>query len=104
MKHRDKYTGENKRHLEGVETISTTGETNQGVTYTAFEEEWESHSDLKVDQLVTTLLRKWPLNSLVPTGELFVDTLLSFSPHPNSDYFTLPSRAVSLFSSYPERW
>ena len=30
-KHRDKYTGENKRHLEGVETITRTGETDQGV-------------------------------------------------------------------------
>ena len=33
-KHRDKYTGENKRHLEGVETITRTGETDQGVTPT----------------------------------------------------------------------
>jgi hypothetical protein len=31
-KHRDKYTVENKRHLEGVETITGTGETDQGVT------------------------------------------------------------------------
>jgi hypothetical protein len=31
-KHRDKYTGENKPHLEGVETITGTGETDQGVT------------------------------------------------------------------------
>ena len=31
-KYRDKYTGENKRHLEWVETITTTGETDQGVT------------------------------------------------------------------------
>ena len=31
-KHRDKYTGENKRHLEGVETITRTVETDQGVT------------------------------------------------------------------------
>ena len=30
--HRDKYTGENNRHLEGVETITRTGETDQGVT------------------------------------------------------------------------
>jgi hypothetical protein len=27
-RHRDKYTGENKRHLEGVETITRAGETN----------------------------------------------------------------------------
>ena len=32
-KHRDKYTGENKRHMEGVETIIGTGETDQGMTY-----------------------------------------------------------------------
>ena len=31
-KHRDKYTGDNKRHLEGVETSTRTGETDQGVT------------------------------------------------------------------------
>jgi hypothetical protein len=31
-KHRDKYTGGKKRHLEGVETITGTGETDQGVT------------------------------------------------------------------------
>ena len=31
-KHRDKYTGENKQHLEGVETITRTGETDQDVT------------------------------------------------------------------------
>ena len=30
-KHRDKYTGEYKRHLEGVETITRTGETDQGM-------------------------------------------------------------------------
>jgi hypothetical protein len=31
-KHRDKYTGENKRHLKEVETITRTGETDQDVT------------------------------------------------------------------------
>ena len=31
---RDKYTRENKRHLEGVETITRAGETDQGVTQT----------------------------------------------------------------------
>jgi hypothetical protein len=35
-----------------------------------FEEQWESSSALKVDQLVNSLLRKWPLNVLVRTGEL----------------------------------
>jgi hypothetical protein len=33
-KHRDKYTKENMGHLEGVETITRTGETDQGVTTT----------------------------------------------------------------------
>jgi hypothetical protein len=33
--HGDKYTGENKRHLEGVKTITRTGEAEQGVTYCA---------------------------------------------------------------------
>ena len=31
-KHRDKYTRDNKPHLEGVETINRTGETDQDVT------------------------------------------------------------------------
>jgi hypothetical protein len=31
-KHRDEYTLEIKRHLEGVETITRAGETDQGVT------------------------------------------------------------------------
>ena len=31
-KHRDKYTGDNKRHLEVVETVTRTGEPDQGVT------------------------------------------------------------------------
>ena len=31
-KHRDKYNGGNKRHLEVVETITGTGETDQGET------------------------------------------------------------------------
>jgi hypothetical protein len=31
-KQRDKYTGENEQHLEWVETITRTGETDQGVT------------------------------------------------------------------------
>jgi hypothetical protein len=31
-KHGDKYAGGNKRHLEGVETITGTGETDLGVT------------------------------------------------------------------------
>ena len=35
-KHRYKYTGENKRQMEGVETIMRTGETDQGVTGTFF--------------------------------------------------------------------
>ena len=38
-------------------------------SYTEFEEQWESNSALKVDKLVTSLLRKWPFNVLVPTGE-----------------------------------
>jgi hypothetical protein len=36
-----------------------------GISYTAVEEQWESNSALKVDKLVTPLLRKWPLNILV---------------------------------------
>ena len=34
--HRDKYTGENPQYLEGVEPITRTGETDQGVTVPPF--------------------------------------------------------------------
>ena len=37
-RHRDKYTGENNQHLEGVETITRTGETDQDVTGSALAE------------------------------------------------------------------
>ena len=47
-----------------------------------FEEQWESNSDLKVDKLVNSLLRKGPLNVLVPTGELsFVYTHSALFTH-----------------------
>jgi hypothetical protein len=36
-------------------------ELQNGLSYTAFEEQWESNSALKVDKLVTSLLKKWPL-------------------------------------------
>ena len=36
-----------------------------GISYTTVEEQWESNSALKVDKLVTTLLRKCSLNVLV---------------------------------------
>jgi hypothetical protein len=42
------------------------------MSYTAFEEQWESNSALKVDQLVNSLLRKWPLKVLASSEELFV--------------------------------
>ena len=47
---------------------SRDSELQNGISYTAIEEQWESHSALKVDQLVNSLLRKWPLKVLVPTG------------------------------------
>jgi hypothetical protein len=45
--------------------IKADTELQNGISYTAFEEQWESNSALKVDKLVTSLLRKWPLNILV---------------------------------------
>ena len=33
-------------------------ELQRSISYTAFEEQWESNSALKVDQLVNSLLRK----------------------------------------------
>jgi hypothetical protein len=61
---------------------SRDSEVHNGISYTAFEEQWESNSALEVDKLVTSLLRKWPLNVLVPTGELFFvyTHLASFTP------------------------
>ena len=50
---RDKYTGENKQHLEGVETITRTGETDQGVTL------------IPVRLAPTTILRSKALKYLV---------------------------------------
>ena len=40
-------------------------ELENGISYTAVEQQWESNSALKVDKLVTSLLIKWPLNVLV---------------------------------------
>jgi hypothetical protein len=42
-----------------------------GLCYAVFEEQWGSNSALNVDKRVISLLRKCPLNDLVPTGELF---------------------------------
>jgi hypothetical protein len=46
-------------------------ELQNGMPYTAVDEQREINPALKVDKLVTSLLRKWPLSVLVPTGELF---------------------------------
>ena len=40
-------------------------ELQNGISYTTVEEQWESNFALKVDKLVNSLLRKWPLNVLV---------------------------------------
>jgi hypothetical protein len=40
------------------------------IIHCMFEEQWERNSALKVDKLVNSLLRKWPLNVLVPTGAM----------------------------------
>jgi hypothetical protein len=39
---------------------SSDSELQNGISYIAFEEQWESISALKVDQLVNSLLRKSP--------------------------------------------
>ena len=44
---------------------SRNSELENGISYTAVERQWESSSALKVNKLVTTLLKKWPLNVLV---------------------------------------
>ena len=41
------------------------------IIHCIFGEQWESNSALKVDKLVNSLLRKWPLNVLVSSEELF---------------------------------
>ena len=40
-------------------------ELENGISYTAVEEQWEGNSALKVDKLVTPLLGKWPLDVMV---------------------------------------
>ncbi|CDQ72069.1 unnamed protein product [Oncorhynchus mykiss] len=45
-----------------------------GISYTAFQEQWESNFALKVDKLVTSLLRKWPFNVLVHLLESSLST------------------------------
>ena len=57
-------------------------ELHNGISYTAFEEQWENNSALKVDQLVNSLLRKSPLNVLVSSEELFFVDIhsASFTP------------------------
>ena len=42
-----------------------------GISYTTFEEQWESNYSLKVDQLVNSLSIKCSLNVLVSSEELF---------------------------------
>ena len=44
---------------------SKDSELENGISYTVVEEQWESISALKVNKLVSPLLRKWPLNVLV---------------------------------------
>jgi hypothetical protein len=46
-------------------------ELQHGISYTAFEKQWEGNYALKVNKLETSLLRKWPLNILVSSEELF---------------------------------
>jgi hypothetical protein len=41
---------------------SRDSELENGISYTTVEGKWESNSALKVNKLVTPLLRKWPLN------------------------------------------
>jgi hypothetical protein len=50
---------------------SRDSEIQNGISYTNFEEDWESNSALKVDQLVNSLLTKSPLNVLLSIVELF---------------------------------
>uniref|UniRef100_A0A4W5P4C1 Ig-like domain-containing protein n=1 Tax=Hucho hucho TaxID=62062 RepID=A0A4W5P4C1_9TELE len=63
------FGDETKLDIHGKYNIRDS-ELQNDISYTAFEEQWESNSALKVDELVNSLLRKWHLNILVPTGEL----------------------------------
>ena len=60
--------------------IKVKTELENGISYTTVKEQWESNSALKLDKLVTSLLRKWPLNVLVNLLEspsaLFISSLL----------------------------
>ena len=46
-------------------TLEKSSEIENGISYTTVEEQGESNSALKVDKLVTPLLRKGPMNVLV---------------------------------------
>ena len=62
---------------------SKDSELENGISYTTVEEQWESNSALKVDQLVTSLLRKGPLNILVHLLESSsVSTPIQHRSHP----------------------
>ena len=53
------------------------------ISYTTGEEQWESSSALKVDKLVTSLFRKWPLNLLVHILEnSSLSTTIQHRSHP----------------------
>ena len=73
-------------------------ELQNGILYTAFEEQWESNLALKVDKLVTSILRKWPLNVLVLLLESSpLSTSIQHYSHPLK-----PAPPISLTSySYP---
>ena len=57
-------------------------ELENGISYTTVEEQRESNSALKVDQLVTSLLRKCPLNVLVHLSESSSLSTFSIVPNP----------------------
>ena len=71
-----------KYEMVSLHWIKADTELQNGISYTAFEEQWESNSALKVNQLVNTLLRKSHLNVFVSSEELFFvyTHLASFTP------------------------
>ena len=59
-------------------------ELQNGISYTAVDEQWESNSALKVDQLAAPLLRKWPLNVLVHLLDNYsLSTPIQHCSHPH---------------------
>ena len=61
---------------------SRDSELENGISYTTVEEQWESNSALKVDKLVTSLLRKRPFVLVHQLESSSLSTPIQHRSHP----------------------